>query len=204
MRQSPTIACIKLIGRMTRIGYMTRIEWMTLIGCVLLSCSALAEPPASQPAAVKLLGGRIEFTPPAGWTAQTPKSGASDRIAIFLAADHDGFFDVQVLPTNASITPKAGKAMIGALLKGHKNRHQEVVENPTLVEDGRVAIHIHERYKNSQGVVVDESHLFRQVGGRAVEVDVQSASDDKDHVAAVQKAAEDALVSAKWVRPKRV
>ncbi|HZL34385.1 MAG TPA: hypothetical protein VFC78_03680 [Tepidisphaeraceae bacterium] len=164
----------------------------------------LADPPASQPATATLLGGKIAFAAPDGWKRQAIQR-PGDAIAIYIAPDHDGFFDIQALPDNAAITPQAARLMVTQLRNGHKKAGQQILEGPEILKDAQVAISIHERYKTKDGKTADEKHLFRQVGARAVEVDVQSLSEDPEHIAAVDQKAEETLLSARWVRiaPRR-
>jgi hypothetical protein len=156
----------------------------------------------SKPATAALYNGRIEFTPPANWIIV--KSNISPELAVVYSAgeDKDGFFALQVLPENALITPAAAKAMVKQLNTNHQKANQEMIEPPIIEKDVRFAIRIHERYKTKEGKTADETHLFRQVAGRAMELDVQSLSPDASQVDMVKKIGEDALISAHWVVTK--
>lgn len=163
---------------------------------------AWADAPAAPGAAGTLLDGRIEYQPPDGW--KTVKSNLpAELAAVYVAPDHDGYFALQVLPENAAISPAAAKKIVAQLKINHKKRKQEIVLEPQIEEDKRFAIRIHERYKTADGKTADESHLYRLVGGRALELDVQSLSEEPEKVAAVLKTADEVLLSATWVKPNR-
>jgi len=165
----------------------------------ILSPAALSADPATAPAPATLFGGKIEYTPPAGWSTVQSNLPA-DVAAVYIADDHDGYCALQVLPENASISSSAAQKILAQLRVNHKKAGQEIVEPAKIIKDPHFAIRIHERYKTKEGGVADESHLYRQVGGRAMELDVQSLSDNSKQVQLVQKAGEDLLLSAHWVK----
>jgi hypothetical protein len=153
-----------------------------------------AAPPATQPATALMLNGRIEFTPPAGWK-QVKNDQSPEMMMVYIADDHDGFFRLVVLPENAAIDADAARKYVAQLRNSHKNANQDMVKGPDIEKDDRFAIRIHERYK-IKDKTADETYLYRLVNGRAMELQVQSISDDAAHVAGVHKTAEDVLLSA--------
>ncbi|HET6251878.1 MAG TPA: hypothetical protein VFE47_29605 [Tepidisphaeraceae bacterium] len=173
-----------------------RFPQFIFLAAMMLATSANADAP--KPAT--LLGGRIEFMPPADWSVvKSPQS--SNTVAIYMADDHDGYLAIAVLPDNAATTPQAARRILVQLRINHKKAGQEVVEEATVEKDPRFAMRIHERYKTKDGKVADETHLYRQVAGRVLELDVQSVSDDQPKIDATQKAGEDMLLSAVWKTP---
>jgi hypothetical protein len=173
---------------------------MSLLLCWAPLTTLYADVPATKPAPATLFAGRIEFTPPADWEViKSPQT--SDMIALYLAADHDGYFAIQVLPADAMTTAAAAAKIVSQLHANHKKAGQEIVEEAKVEKDPRFAIKIHERYKTKDGKVADETHLYRQVGGRAIELDVQSLSEDQGHIDEVRKAGEETLASALWKKP---
>ncbi|MDB5289815.1 MAG: hypothetical protein JWL69_1056 [Phycisphaerales bacterium] len=172
---------------------------------VLLVSAAKADDPADKSATkpaeeATLLGGIVHYAPPDEW--KIVPANSNDTTATYIATDHDGLLSMQVLPSNAAIDAAAGKALVTRLRQNHKLAKQEIVLEPRLEPDDAFALRIHERYKNKEGKVVDELHLYRQVGGRAVMLTVQSLSTDEEKIRKVHKVGEDMLTSATF-QPKR-
>ena len=169
----------------------------TVLAYIGVTLAAGAEGPATQPATGAMLNGQIEYAPPSGW--KTVKSDVpGDLQVVYLADDQDGFFRLMVLPENAAIDANAAKQYAANLRANHKNANQEMVQPPEIEKDARFAIKIHERYKNKEGKIVDETYIYRQVNSRAMEIQVQSLSPDVAHVSGVHKTAEDVILSAHW------
>jgi hypothetical protein len=175
-----------------------------LSGVLLVGVARAGEPaekPATQAAAdASLLGGIVHYAPPEEW--KLVPANTNDTTATYIASDHDGLLAMQVLPSNAAIDAAAGKALVTKLRQNHKLARQEVVLDPRLEPDDSFALRIHERYKDKEGKVVDELHLYRQVGGRAVMLTVQSLSKDEDQIRKVHTVGEEMLTSATF-KPKR-
>jgi hypothetical protein len=156
-----------------------------------------AAAPATQSSSATLFNGRIEYAPPAGWRLQESNL-PGNMAAVYIAADEDGYFALQVLPENASTNADAAKKIVAQLRINHKKNGQALDLAPVIEKDPRFAIKIHERYKTKDGKIADETHMYRLVAGRALELDVQSLSENADHVDGVRKTAEDVLISARW------
>lgn len=160
----------------------------------LLIAAAHAED--SKPAAATLLDGRISYVVPAHWMA-VKSSLPSDIAATYVAPDHDGVLLIEVLPEKAWIAPEAGPKLAAQFRASRKRAGQAIVLDPKLEKDPHFPIRIHEKYKNKQGAVADELHLYRKIGDRAVSVTVQSFSEDEHHIETIHKVGSNTLVSAK-------
>jgi hypothetical protein len=153
--------------------------------------------PAVPSATATLFNGRIEYIPPADWKIQHSNL-PGDIAAIYVAADEDGYFALQVLPENAVTTPDVAQKICLQLRMNHKKRGQAMDLAPVVEKDARFPIKIHERYKTKEGKTADETHMYRVIAGRAMELDVQSLSENADHIELVRKTGEDVLLSARW------
>ncbi|MDB5172271.1 MAG: hypothetical protein JWN51_1044 [Phycisphaerales bacterium] len=184
---------------------MKRWTSALLLGVLLVGSAGADDPPskaATKPAAeATLLGGIVHYAPPEEWKIVV--ANTNDTTATYIATDHDGLLSMQVLPPNAAIDAAAGRALVIKLRQNHKLAKQEIALEPRLEPDDAFALRIHERYKDKEGKVVDELHLYRQVGGRAVMLTVQSLSKDEDHIRDVHKIGEDMLTSATFQPKKR-
>ena len=160
----------------------------------LLIAAAHAED--SKPSSATLLDGKIGYVVPAHWTA-VKSSLPSDIAATYVAPDHDGVLLIEVLPEKAWIAPEAGPKLAAQFRASRKRAGETIVLDPKVEKDSHFSIRIHEKYKNKQGAVADELHLYKMVGGRAVSVTVQSFSEDEHHVDAIHKVGSDTLISAK-------
>jgi len=160
----------------------------------LLFAAAHAED--SKPAAATLLDGKISYVVPAHWTA-VKSSLPSDIAATYVAPDHDGVLLIEVLPEKAWIAPEAGPKLAAQFRASRKKAGETIVLDPKVEKDSHFSIRIHEKYKNKQGAVADELHLYKKIGDRPVSVTVQSFSEDEHHVETIHKVGSDTLISAK-------
>jgi len=167
------------------------------LSCLIGGIPTNAAAPATKPATATLFNGRIEYTPPLDYKIQQGNI-SGDMAAIYIANDEDGYFAIQVLPENASTNPDAARKIVAQLRISHKKNGQAIDLDPTIEKDPRFVIKIHERYHTKEGKIADETHLYRVIAGRAMELDVQSLSTNADHVDGVRKTGEDVLISARW------
>jgi hypothetical protein len=145
-----------------------------------------------------LIGGRLTFTPPPddAWARATNVN--SDDAVAYAAHSHKGAIAVQVLPADAEMSPQMGGAVIRSLRDAHKKANQKVLFGPKVEPDKRFTLRVHEKYE-VDGKTADELHLYRNVGPRIVMVTVNAwVADDKEAMS-IHNAAEDLLVSAKWI-----
>ena len=157
---------------------------------------AAAHAQDSKPAAATLLDGKISYVIPAHWTA-VKSSLPSDIAATYVAPDHDGVMLIEVLPEKAWIAPEAGPKLAAQFRASRKKAGQTIIMDPKVEKDPHFSIRIHEKYKNKEGAVADELHLYKKIGDRPVSVTVQSFSEDEHHVDAIHKVGSDTLISAK-------
>lgn len=171
-----------------------RIAALSVLIVSLLIVAAHAED--NKPATATLLDGKISYAIPSHWT--TVKSSLpTDIAATYVAPDHDGVLLIEVLPEKAWIAPEAGPKLAAQFRASRKKAGETIVLDPKVEKDSHFSIRIHEKYKNKQGAVADELHLYKKIGDRAVSVTVQSFSEDEHHVDAIHKVGSDTLISAK-------
>ena len=168
---------------------------------VLLSAHAKeAAAPAAPTAIGTIMNGRIEFNePPPPWTRAKMANISDDSAAAFGMEESDRrMMMLRILPSNASIGPAVARDIVSTLRGRHKKANEEMVMVPTIEKDARFPIRIHERFKDKDGKVVDETHLYMQVAGRAAELDVHTVSEDPVELNGDRKLGEDILLSTHW------
>lgn len=165
-----------------------------------------ADPAASQPgrqvATAVLLKGKIEFAPPpADW--KPVKSNQPPALAaVFITDGENTSLFLQVLPDDAVVDANAAKNILRQIRVNHQKGQEEMIVPPTLETDARFPIRIHERFKLKNGKTAQVFRMYRQLGGRVLELDVISYSDDSDHVDSLVKTGEDVVMSAHWKKGK--
>ena len=129
-------------------------------------------------------------------------SGRIQRLHRYVGADRwSGNPRHSSIPGNAVVDKGAAKAIVKQLHDNHVKAKDEIVLEPTLENDDRFAIRIHERYKH-KGHVADELHLYKMVGPRPCMLTVNAQTEQEDEAKKVQVFGETTLLSAKLVKPK--
>ena len=168
--------------------------------CVLLMLAAEGGA-ADRPAPASLLGGRVTFTPPPQNDWKPAHAPGGDAPAAFVREDEGGVMALQILPSDAQVSPQMGPALLKQLRENHKNAGQDVTMPPKIERDKRFARRIHERYKAGDKEY-DELHLYRDLGPRIVMVTVNTIVQKEKDAKRELKAGEDVALSAKWVKKK--
>ena len=119
------------------------MRWSRLLAVAVILFPAFARADAPKPpsSTATFFNGGIQFTPPVNWTLTAVKSRqTSETVAIYIADDHDGYFAIQILPTNASvIDPHAARKILGQLKVNHKKAGQEIVQEAAIEADERMS-----------------------------------------------------------------
>jgi hypothetical protein len=145
----------------------------------------------------KLGGGKIEFTPPEGWTKSDKNSGPTR--AAYVSPGGEGMLLVE-LPPNMQIADGTGDAIIKQL---HGMRQKEGSKSLELKAepDDRFDLRIVDRFTLKNGRDAEQLHLYKKVGSRVVMATVNSVAEDAEASKKIHAAGEDALLSAKAVGP---
>ena len=152
---------------------------------------------AGQGPTESLAGGQVTFVAPgAGWV----KSDASSREnrAVYVTDSGEGILSIEVTP-DMEITPGVAGTIVKDL-RARRKKDNVTVEEAKIEKDPRFGIRIRERFNRGERVA-DQLHLYKYVGPRVVMVTVNSVADDEAEAKKIHAAGEQALLSAKYVKP---
>jgi hypothetical protein len=141
----------------------------------------------------KLGGGKVEFTPPEGWTKSDKNS--SPGKAAYVSPGGEGMLLVE-LPPNMQVAEGTGDAIIRQL----RSMRQKEGSKPIVLKaepDDRFDLRIVDRFTLKNGREAEQLHLYKKVGARVVMVTVNSVAQDAEATKKIHAAGEDALLSAK-------
>lgn len=142
----------------------------------------------------KLSGGKVEFTPPEGWTKSDVNSNASR--AAYVSPSREGMLLVEV-PAKMELADGTGDAVIKQL-RGMRQKDGSKTDELKVEPDDRFDLRIVDRFTPKNGREASQLHLYKKVGPRVVMVTVKSVAEDADKTKEIHKAGEDALLSAKY------
>ena len=175
-----------------------RISTLIAIALVALLAAA-ASPPASQPVLGEqqsLAKNLIQYNePPDPWA--TPAHDSNKDSIVYTTGDRLGQMAILVEPKDMSTSENVAAAIVKELRAKRQKAGIKVIMPAKVEKDSRFAIRIHEKYMVGDKTS-DSVQLFRNVGPRVVLVIVASLADNADAVAAMHKAGEDVLLSAKF------
>jgi hypothetical protein len=176
---------------------MAILSWTGIFLIAFAGAFALADAlPATAPAASASLGkGRLVYVPPDGW--ELVASASNDQTAAYISANHLGILAIQLLPTDAVVDASAGPAIVRQLKANHTRANQKMLLAPTIVNDARFSLAIHERYDDAQGNANDELHLYKKAGPLGVMLTVNARTAESNVAKAIHTTGEDVMVSAK-------
>ena len=176
------------------IRFHTR-TWLFIFATMTLGAAEKSSPSAS------LLGGKLTYAPPPEENWERAEQPSGETVAAFRTKDHEAAMVMQALPQDAQMTPQMGPALVRQLRENHRKADQKLLIGPKIEPDKRFGLRIHERYQNGEKIS-DELHLYRDLGPRIVMVTANAIVKDDTDPKAVQKDAEEVLLSAKWVKKK--
>lgn len=169
-----------------------------LLSVLLLSTLILAG--EQNPASESLLGGKVEFAPPAADEWERAHTTGAGDVAAYMNKEHKGMIALQVLPADAEISPQMGGAIIRQLRQNHKQAGQKIVMDPKVERDPRFDLRVHEKFRQDDKTV-DQLHLYRNLGPRVVMLTAQAQADSDEQSKPIFKAGETLALSARWVKP---
>jgi outer membrane murein-binding lipoprotein Lpp len=156
-----------------------------------------------KPAAAYELGdevklGAYKHRTPAGWNATPPKD---KEISMFYrAADKSGLIFVIVKPKGGAppeMQPNYAKQMVTKLKEDFARSKTEIIEPPAAQPDPRFYLKIHERIRVNEKQTADQTHYYIMPGKDLVQLTVITTSEDPAQVSAIQRLAEEMLLSFK-------
>ncbi len=152
----------------------------------------------------RVMLGLYSFASPAGWTAAPSKD--TKLSAIYRSPDKSTIIRLYVQPKGAA-PPEAqaqyGESVVKMLKQDFTRSKTEVIDPPAIERDPRFFMKVQERVKVKPAKPGDkektavQTHIYQMPGKDMVEMTVITTAEASDQIAAVQKFAEEILLSLK-------
>ena len=138
--------------------------------------------PTTAPQVEQLDGGRVRFVPPEGWVMT--KKGEDGKFAHYATADRVGQVSLNVMPQQDAIQADQAKRLgmqMGQKIRGDAQQSgTELLYGPRVEADDRFFLKLRTRMKVPERGTVDETHLFRVMGGSLFYANVTSDTDSEE------------------------
>jgi hypothetical protein len=167
--------------------------------CLIVSIAHAAGPttaPSTAPATETLFGGKLTFTPPAGWELRGKLDGG--KTASYALEPDAALMAITVNEQEIALDDAAAAKMAQAICKHLRDSipksGAEILTPPIAEKDDRFFLRIHDRF-TKDGKLCDQLQLYRVLGVELVTVAVTAFSGSPDDVKKTFEEAEKMILS---------